>query len=77
MQVQKDMAATGVRSRRESRGKAHPKRKKVFGLRARTIFWYLLVVGLYALVLELLVASGWYVFLTHSPAYLKDFQKTG
>ncbi len=77
MQVQKDTADTGVRSRRESRGKAHPKRKKVFGLQARTIFWYLLVAVLYALVLELLVASGWYVFLTHSPAYLKDFQQTG
>jgi hypothetical protein len=46
-------------------------------LQARTIVLYLLVAVLYALVLELLVASGWYVFLTHSPAYLKAFQKTG
>ena len=77
MQVNKDTADTGVRSRRESQGKTHPKRTRVFGLQARTIFLYLLVAVLYALVLELLVASGWYVFLTHSPAYLKDFQKTG
>ena len=37
---------------------------------------YLLIAVLYALVLEFLVASGWYVFLTHSPASLKAFQKT-
>ena len=77
MQVKEDTVDNGDRSRRESQGKAHPKRKRVFGLQARTIFWYLLVAVLYALVLELLVASGWYVFLTHSPASLKDFQKTG
>ena len=60
-----------------SQGKAHPKRSRVFGLQARTILLYLLVAVLYALALEFLVASGWYVFLTHSPASLKAFQKTG
>ena len=77
MQTKRDTEDNGDRKRIESQGKAHPKRKRVFGLQARTIILYLLVAVLYALVLELLVASGWYVFLTHSPAYLKAFQKTG
>jgi serine phosphatase RsbU (regulator of sigma subunit) len=77
MQAKRETADDGDRERRVSQGKAHPKRKRVFGLQARTVLLYLLVAVLYALALELLVASGWYVFLTHSPASLKAFQKTG
>jgi serine phosphatase RsbU (regulator of sigma subunit) len=76
MQAKRDTADNRDRKRRESQSKAHPKRKRVFGLQARTVLLYLLIAVLYALVLELLVASGWYVFLTHSPASLKAFQKT-
>src|SRR5215813_13061000 len=77
MQAKRDTADNGDKKRIESQGKAHAGRKRVFGLQARTILLYLLVAVLYALVLELLVASGWYVFLTSSPAYLKAFQKSG
>ncbi len=76
MQAKRDAADTGERTRRGSQGNAHPKRKRIFGLQARTAILYLLIAVLYALVLEFLVASGWYVFLTHSPASLKAFQKT-
>jgi serine phosphatase RsbU (regulator of sigma subunit) len=77
MQTKRDPAEKGDSKRRDSQGQAHPRRKRVFGLQARTILMYLLLSVLYALALELLVASGWYVFLTHSPAYLQAFQKTG
>ena len=76
MQAKRDAADTGERTRRGSQGNAHPKRKRIFGLQARTAILYLLIAVLYALVLEFLVASGWYVFLTQSPASLKAFQKT-
>ena len=76
MRAKRDAADTGERTRRGSQGNAHPKRKRIFGLQARTAILYLLIAVLYALVLEFLVASGWYVFLTHSPASLKAFQKT-
>jgi serine phosphatase RsbU (regulator of sigma subunit) len=74
MQAKRDTADNGDRKRRESQGKAHPKRKRIFGLQARTVILYLLIAVLYALVLESLVASGWYVFITHSPAYVQAFQ---
>ncbi|HET8842966.1 MAG TPA: HAMP domain-containing protein, partial [Ktedonobacteraceae bacterium] len=61
----------------EAQGKAYPKRNKVFGLQARTILLYLLVAVLYALALELLVGSAWYLFITHSPGYFNNLQGTG
>ncbi len=54
--------------------KTKASRKRIFGLRARTILLYLVVAVLYALALELLVASGWYIFITHSP-YINALQK--
>jgi len=77
MQAKRDTADNEDRKPIEPQGKVHPKQKRVFGLQARTIIWYLLVAVLYALVLELLVASGWYIFLIHSPSFLKASQKTG
>jgi len=43
MQAKRDIADNGDRKRMESPGKAHQKRKRVFGLQARTILLYLLV----------------------------------
>src|SRR5579859_3291183 len=77
MQANRDTVGNEDRKRLESQGKARPKRKRVFGLQARTILLYLLVAVLYALVIELLVASTWYIFLINSPASLKSFQQAG